>query len=210
MNLLQLAAKVAIDVGLEQPTAVAAATDATDRSAVELKQVLDFVGEDLSRRVDWQALRSTTTVTGDGTALAHPLPSAYFRTIAGNAVKLTNTGATVRGGLSAEEFTSLAAVSGVPRFYLIGGPPGAKTISFWPHLANTFQATIIYQSMNWSPSSTAYASDADQALLPDQLMIKGAIARWRRQKGMDYPDYVAEYEAALANFAAFDDGARSP
>lgn len=210
MNLLAIAKLVAIDVGLAQPSVVAAATDDTDRGAVELKQCLDFVGKELSRRVDWSALRATTTLTGDGTALAHALPAAYQRMMAGNAVKLAISNAVVRGGLSAEEFLSLPAVSGTPRFYLIAGVDGARTINFWPHLANTFQATAIYQSKNWVASAEAYAADSDQALLPDDLMVKGGIARWRRQKGMDYPDYVAEFEAALANFAAYDDGARSP
>lgn len=210
MTLLQVAQSVARDVGLAQPTAVVGATDDTDRGMVEMKQNLDFVGEELARRVDWSALRSEVTLTGDGTALAHPLPASYLRMMAGNAVKLAVSFAPVRGGLSAEEFKSLPPVVGTPRFYLIGGPRGAKTINFWPYLANAFAATALVQSENWVASATAYAADGDIASVPSPLMVKGGIARWRRQKGMDYADYVAEYEAALANFAEFDDGARSP
>lgn len=212
MTLLQVAQSVARDVGLAQPTVVAAATDDTDRGMVEMKQCLDFVGEELSRRVDWSALRSEVTLTGNGAAFEHPLPASYLRMMAGNAVKLAaaQNYATVRGGLSAEEFKSLPPVVGTPRFYLISGARGSKKISFWPFLANAFEATALVQSENWVASATAYAADGDIALVPSPLMVKGGIARWRRQKGMDYPGYVAEYEAALANFAEFDDGARSP
>lgn len=210
MTLLQVAQSVARDVGLAQPTAVVGATDDTDRGMVEMKQNLDFVGEELARRVDWSALRSEVTLTGNGAAFDHPLPASYLRMMAGNAVKLAVSFAPVRGGLSAEEFKSLPPVVGTPRFYFIGGPRGAKTIAFWPFLANAFEATALVQSENWVASATAYAADGDIASVPSPLMVKGGIARWRRQKGMDYADYVAEYEAALANFAEFDDGARSP
>lgn len=210
LTLLQVAQSVARDVGLAQPTAVVGSTDDTNRGMVEMKQCLDFVGEDLSRRVDWSALRTEVTLTGNGSAFAHPLPASYLRMMAGNAVKLAVSLAIVRGGLSAEEFLSLPAVVGTPRYYLIGGPRGAKTISFWPYLANAFGATALVQSENWVASATSYQADSDIALLPSPLMVKGGIARWRRQKGMDFADYVAEYEAALANYAEFDDGARSP
>jgi len=211
-TLLQLATIVATDVGLAVPSVVAAATDATDRTMLEMKQVIDLAGEEISRRVDWQALRFSTTVTGTGAPATHSLPAAYQRMITGNAVTLTSSGATIRGGLSAEEFLSLAQVSGTPRFYLVAGSQGARTIQFWPYLANAATATIVYQSDRWNsvgPAST-FTSDTDTALLPDQVMIKGAIARWRRQKGMDYPDYQAEFEMVMQNYAMFDDNARSP
>ena len=59
------------------------------------------------------------------------------------------------------------------------------------------------------PAST-FTSDSDMASLPDQVMIKGTIARWRRQKGMDYQDYMGEYETVLQTYATFDDNARTP
>lgn len=209
-TLLQIAQSVARDVGLAQPTVVVGSTDDTNRGMVEMKQCLDFVGEELSRRVDWSALRSEATLTGTGAAFEHPLPASYLRMMAGNAVKLAVSFAPVRGGLSAEEFKSLPPVVGTPRFYFIGGVRGAKTISFWPFLANAFAATALVQSENWVASATSYQADTDVALVPSPLMVKGGIARWRRQKGMDFADYNAEYEASLANYAEFDDGARSP
>ena len=209
-TLLQVATAVAKDVGLSVPTIVAAATDASDRAMVEMKQVLDFTGEEIARRVDWSFLRTTTVIAGTGVASAFALPAACQRLIAGAAV--TVGGIPLRGGLSGEEFLSLAAVAGTTRFYLTGGTPGTMTIQFWPTLANATNATVYYQSANWNGTASAatYVADSDIALIPDQLMIKGGIARWRRQKGMDYQDYASEFEMALQNYAMFDDNARSP
>lgn len=209
-TLLQIATQVALDVGLAVPSAVASATDATNRTMVELKQIIDLAGEEIARRVDWAALRSTTTVTGTGAAAALSLPSAYSRMIAGNAV--TVAGATVRGGLSADEFLSLTATAGTPRFYLIAGPPDARTIQFWPYLANGVQASISFQSRNWNSNGPAatFTTDTDTSYLPDPVFVKMAIAKWRRQKGMDYQDYEAEAETVLKQYAMFDDNARTP
>ena len=209
-TLLQIATALAVDVGLAVPTAVASATDATNRTMVEAKQVIDFVGEEAARRVDWAALRATTSVVGTGSAASFTLPAAYSRMTMGNAVIIG--GVTIRGGLSAEEFLSLTAVAGTPRFYLISGPPDAKTIQFWPTLANGVTVNIIYQIRYWNSVGPAekFTLDTDTAYLPDQIMIKGSIARWRRQKGMDYADYQSEYEMVLQNYAIFDDNARSP
>lgn len=200
-TLLSIAGSVALDVGLAVPTVVIASTE---REMLEMKQTLDFTGEELARRVDWSALRATTAVTGTGAATTHNLPSSFLRMISGQAVTVGT--AVVRGGISAEEFLSLTQVAGTPRFYFVQG----RTIQFWPWLAAATDATIRYQSSFWNTSSAAYVTDTDTALLPDQLMIKGGIARWRRQKGMDYPDYQAEYEMAIQQYAAFDDNARSP
>ena len=106
-NLLQIAQFVAIDVGLAVPAVVAAATDATDRTMVEMKQVINFTGEELSRRVDWSTLRTTTTVTGTGNPDLFSLPASYQRMIQGAAVTVANI--PLRGGLSAEEFLSIPA-----------------------------------------------------------------------------------------------------
>ena len=201
MNLLAIAGVVSLDVGLAVPTVV---VGSTEREMLEMKQTLDSTGEELARRVDWSALGLTTTVVGTGAAVVHNLPASFLRMISGQAV--TVGGVSIRGGLSSEEFLSLTPVAGTARYYLVAG----KTIQFWPYLANAVVATIQYQSAYWNTSSAAYVSDTDTALLPDQLMIKGAIARWRRQKGMDYPDYRDEYETAIQNFAMFDDNARSP
>jgi len=209
-TLLQIATIAAIDLGLKVPVVVAVATDATDRTMLEMKQIIDLTGEEIARRVDWAALRATTSIVGTGAASAFALPAAYSRMTQGNAVTLA--GATIRGGLSAEEFLALTATAGTPRYYLVAGPPDAKTIQFWPTLANGATVTVVYQSRYWNsvgPAAT-FTSDTDMAYFPDAVLIKGSIARWRRQKGMDYQDYMGEYENVLKTYAMFDDNARTP
>ena len=51
-------------------------------------------------------------------------------------------------------------------------------------------------------------ADTDTVLVDEGLFIKGLIVRWRRQKQMDVADYEAEYEAAMSDFARFNDRTR--
>jgi hypothetical protein len=68
---------------------------------------------------------------------------------------------------------------------------------------------VQYQSKNWtSAGSAAFTVDTQTSLIDEDLMLKGLIVRWRRQKGMSYQDEEGEYEAALADFARFNDRAR--
>ena len=48
----------------------------------------------------------------------------------------------------------------------------------------------------------------DSPLVDEDLFAKALIVRWRRQKGMSFADEEAEYEAALQDFARFNDRSR--
>jgi hypothetical protein len=202
MTLLSICKAVAPDVGISVPAIVMASTA---RQMVELRNILNDVGEELARRVDWGVLKSEATVGGTGAAVAHSLPGSFSRLIQGNSV--TVNGVPVRGGLSADEFDSLSPVIGTPRFFYLSN----KTIRFWPYMSIGVDAIVRFQTESWNTGGTKeFVLDTDTPLLNETLFIKGGIARWRRQKGMDYPDYMAEYEAALADLAQFDGGIRSP
>jgi len=69
--------------------------------------------------------------------------------------------------------------------------------------------TVYYQSDAWCSNGTStFITDTDSAVVPEDLVTKAAIVRWRRQKGMAYEDYEAEYTAALADYADFNNGSR--
>ncbi len=167
----------------------------------EALQFANETGEELARRVDWGVLQNSTTLTGTGAAVAHSLPSDFSRLNQGVAV--TVGGAIVRP-LTRAEWSNLTPVVGTPRYFLLE----QNTIQFWPYLANAATATAQYQSTNWCSAGATFMSDTDTSLLDEKLFTKGLIVRWRRQKSMDYADFEAEYESALADFARFDDRSR--
>lgn len=200
MSLLTIAQGLARDVGLAVPTQV---VGSADRSMSEVLSFANAAGEELARRVDWGQLKASATLTGDGTALAHALPAGFSRIIPGAGV-VTSYGTIVRP-LTQGEWATLTAVQGEPRYFLLDH----DTLYFWPHLPNAATATVRYQSTLWcSSGADAFTADDQTALIDEGLFLKALIVRWRRQKGMDYADQEAEYEAALQDFARFNDRSR--
>ena len=196
MTLLTICEGLALNVGLEVPTAV---VTSSLREWDEAVQFANEAGEELARRVDWGVLHSTATLTGDGTNKVHTLTGS--RLDAGVTVK-TSTGY-VRP-LTQAEWNTLTAVSGTPRYFLKQG----NSVTLWPYLANAATVTASYISKSWASSGATFLADTDTALIDEGLLLKGLIVRWRRQKGMSYADEEAEYEAALAQFADFDGRSR--
>ena len=199
MTLLTIAQGLAKNVGMQVPTSVVGSTMRTWQEAL---QFANETGEELARRVDWGALQATTTLTGDGTNKTFTLPAGFSRLSKGIAIK---SGTSIVRPLSRAEWNSLTAVQGEPRYFLLEG----NEVTLWPYLANAATATVSYQSDLWtSAGSSAFTVDTQTSLIDEDLFLKGLIVRWRRQKGMAYQDEEAEYEAALADYANFDDRGR--
>ena len=199
MSLITICNRLAANVGIETTSQVMTSSDRTWLEAVAMSNA---VGEEITRRADFGALFKTATLTGDGTNKVFDLGPDFSRIISG--IGVTSGTATVRP-LTHAEWASLDAVEGSPRYFLL---EGAK-LRLWPYLATGEAVTVRYQSKNWCSNGTAACvADTDTALVNEDLMTKGLIARWRRQKGMPYADYAAEYESDLADFAAFDDRSR--
>ena len=199
MSLITICNRLAANVGIETTSQVMTSSDRTWLEAVAMSNA---VGEEITRRADFGALFKTATLTGDGTNKVFDLGPDFSRIISG--IGVTSGTATVRP-LTHAEWASLDAVEGSPRYFLL---EGAK-LRLWPYLATGETVTVRYQSKNWCSNGTAaWVADTDTALVNEDLMAKGLIARWRRQKGMPFADYAAEYESDLADFAAFDDRSR--
>jgi hypothetical protein len=199
VTLLTIAQGLAQNVGLPTPSSVVGSTMRTWQEAL---QFVNEAGEELARRVDWGALQANATLTGDGTNKVHALPAGFGRLSRGVAVRV---GTSIVRPLSRAEWNTLVPVEGTPRYFLLEG----SEITLWPFLANAATATASYQTERWtSAGASAFTADDQTSLIDETLMLKGLIVRWRRQKGMAYQDEEAEYEAALQDFANFDDRSR--
>lgn len=202
MTLLTIAKAVARNVGVDPPTAVLSTASG---AAPMIAQFTREAATEIVRRVDWTALRATTTIVGIGQDVDYDLPPAFQRLISGMAVKID--GVAIRGGVSADEWASLTAVAGTPRYFRLIN----NQISFYPYPAAAASITVTYQSKNWCSNDTNdWSSDTDTALISEDLITKGAIWRWKRHVGGDFQDHLGEFEAALADLARFDEGARMP
>lgn len=203
MTILEIVEAVCKNVGLEVPDNAVANTT---REYVELVQFAKEAGDECARRVDWSALRSTATITGTGSNDNFALPSGFARLTIGNAVSIG--GVPIRGGISQDEWFSLTPVTGVPRYFRVNG---TSSISFYPYPSNGASIPVSYQSKNWCSNGTAsWNSDTDTPLVPDTLITKGTIWRFKRKSGQDFSDYLAEFEAELTDLAGVDMRERSP
>lgn len=200
-TLLEIVQEIAKNTGYDVPDA---AFSNTDREIVNIVQFTVEAAREVARRVDWDSMRSITAAVGTGTATAFDLPYNFSRLIQGQAVEYN--GSPVRGGLSQSEFLALVPVEGAPRFYLVGG----KQIQFYPYMPAGGEAVISYQTRDWNISGTnEWTADDDYPVFPSSLIVKGALWRWRRHMGMDFSDYLAEFEAALKDYGAFEGHSRA-
>lgn len=203
MNLLEIIEAVAKNVGVDVPDTAASNTD---KEYVNLVQFAAEAAEELARRADWAALRTSATITGTGSNDNFALPADFDRLTMGGAV--TASGDFVRGGLTSDEWNALTGVQGTPRYFRING---RDSINFYPYPAAAATVTISYQSKNWCDNGTeAWTADTDEPLVPADLVVKGTIWRWKRKMGQDFSDYLAEFEAALTDRAGFDMRERTP
>lgn len=201
MNVIDIAKAVAPNISIAAPSVV---VSSNDPNAVKLLQMMNETGRELARRADWGALEKTATITGTGSNDAFALPNDFARLSPGNAV--TFNGIPVRGGLSRDEWQSLSNSQGTPRYFRLSG----DTISFYPFPILSATVLVSYQSSGWCAGGENLLSDADQPLVPAELVIGGTIWRWKRSSGLDFQDYLAEFEAMLEQMAAFDQRERSP
>jgi hypothetical protein len=197
MSLLTVCQKLALNVGLAQPTAI---IGNTAREWIEAVHFAEEAGEEIARRVDWGALSVSEVVVSTGGS--GPL------TLTQNPISL-DQGVTVNAPgivrpLTRGEWNTLTQVEGTPRYFLLQG----NKISFWPYLAVGATAAVSYKTGNWATNGARFVADTDTTKFPEELLLKGLILRWRKQKGMDFVTEEADYESALADYAAFDDRSR--
>lgn len=199
MSLLTICEKLAENVGLEVSDQI---ISSTKREWAEAVTMSNSVGAELARRVDFGILHRSTALVGNGSDQTYDIGAEFSRIIPG--IGVTYNGSTVRP-LTQAEWASLVPVLGVPRYFLLEG----RNLQLWPFLGSGLNASVRWQSKYWcSNGSAEWVADTDTSLIDEDLMVKGLIVRWRRQKGMEYGDYEAEYEATLADIAGFDDRSR--
>lgn len=196
MSLLTICQSLSRKIGLDVPTGV---ISSTLREHIELIDITQDAAADIALRGDFGGMHNTATLTGTGANAELSLPSDFLRLTKGRAVYTSSGG--VRGSLSDDEWFSLTPLQGTPRYFYKNG----NMMSFYPYLASGATATISYMSRNWcSAGGELWTADSDTALVPESLVVKGAYWRWRRQKGLDFSDHMAEFEADLAAYAEND------
>ncbi|MDX0651744.1 hypothetical protein GOD34_13250 [Sinorhizobium medicae] len=199
MTLLSAINQACDVVALSQFENVYGSSEPNAQTMVALAQE---AGDEIARRVDWQKLLKSLTVTSS----PENFPSNFQRLVPGGAVR-TSAGVFVRPVSNSGQW---AVIVGVPSttayFFMKGGQflfsPASAAVS----------AVIDYVSKNWilndpAGEASTWAADDDTTLFPERLLVKGIIWRWKRQKGLAFEDNLAEFEADLEQEINADRGA---
>lgn len=216
MSLLTIIKEVCQNGGVDPPAAAFVSTEpaiiqmiAFSQNAAE--EIIRPTYKDDSGKIikgaQWRVLGKSTTITGNGAAQVYTMPADFSELSDGAAVTVASLGVTVRGGLSTDEWNVITPVQGTPRFFLLYG----NKMELYPYLANGVTAKVSYMSKSWCSNGTgAWAADADTAVIPELLITKNTIWRWKRQNGMAYQEYKDEFNDAFTAYKDSDQRERMP
>lgn len=189
--------------GLEVPASLYGATEA---GPLQLLEIYLKTGRHLRQKRQWQALKRRVTYVTDGTessgktftAVLGELPDhVIFDTVWDNTARVP-----VYGPLDDVAYQQRQAL--IPtgplyefyirdnKIYIVGGMPASHTLAF------------IFQSDNWVQTTTSsgvyqdtITADANSAVFPDNLMTLGIEAFWRKEKGLEFATYLADFEMQI-------------
>lgn len=226
MSLLSMVQGAALRCNLKVP---GQAYSSTDDNILQLVAFVQDSGRELVERADWNTLKRTFQVTGDGTTTLFPLPSDWMRLCpsdkspVGALVSLARPTIPLRGPINDEALNQIKALTAFPAYpvwRLIN-----KNLEIWPAIANgevvrtsyfskSFVQAISYvgplpsQLTAVTTYQQSFQSDADTSLIEEDTLMKGAIWRWKRAKGLDYAEEFREYQLSIERNAGQQDSGR--
>lgn len=185
----------------------------TDERILQLLRLLEEEGTDLSKRGPWQGITfeatHTTTAAEDQGAITS-IATNGFRSIKNGTFWDRTNKLPILGPLSDQEWQRLEGMgtTGARYFFRIRG--GKLLINPTPTAGYTW--AFEYLSKNWilDEDTVTYKQyfddDDDTVLLPEDLVLLGLRWRWKREKGLDYAEDFATYEAQVNSDLAKDGG----
>ena len=199
---------VLLAVGLDRP---GAQLTAGDFEIDQIKAFMNEAGTDIARRAQWSGLfkEEVFEVTSSGALVASQeafeLPEDFYQMAQNGTVWWSDGGESqaMRPVVSPEQWAFLTRRPSAQRHYCLQG----GQIQFSPAFGRTDEATMTYISSYWVEGKPEITQNADVLLIPERLVEKGTVWRWKRQKGMTYDDLLAEFEADLEAELNADRGA---
>lgn len=184
--------------------AVSAWSSETRLSHVEIRD--DFLPETIEEIQDRKDLSppigKTATITGTG-ATSYALPVDFKRLAMDDLAVLetTNPVWTPCRVVTDGQWEAIQIATEIWRYVRITGYPGAYALETFPALETGVEIKVSYVSTVWLISgvteASVFTSDTQILLLPRRLVELGTVMRFRRRKGLDYTDILAEYEGNL-------------
>jgi hypothetical protein len=187
-------------VNLPRPNAVATSTNDT---VLQLLELANEEGVELSRRGEWQALRRTASFTSVATNIQTSLATAapFFDYMINDSFWDQTLRRPLFGPLTVQEYQQQVSMFSIGPWYqyiildgdivFVPAPSAGDTCSF------AYMTTAWCTDSTGASPQTAFTADADVSLLDEQIMKLGIIWRWKQGKGLDYAEDYAKYERML-------------
>lgn len=208
MSLLTIIQSVTGLLSLPTPSQV---VDSTDRQVLQLYQIANEEGLELSARHTWQALTNefTFTTTNADVQVA-AIPSDFDRWLPNSFFNRT-TRRPITGPISPRQWQWIKAQPVYSTVYL-AFRERTNSFLFAPQPPAGQAIYGEYISTNWAQSATgtgqtSFQADSDTTLLSERLMILGIRWRFLKAKGLEYAEDMDTYERAVEQVSAHDGGA---
>jgi len=206
MTLLTVFQEASTVIGMDVPDSV---YGSSAREHQELGVVANTMGRRIARAYEWQELKRTATIVGDGVTGDFALPADYDRM----PKKAELWSDTIAGFTHVTDYDKwleyltvmFSTVSNI--WTLLGG-----RIHVRPVLQPSVAATYAYQSKLFARGAGGekgrFDNDADEFLLSEELLRLGIVWQWKANKGHAYAEDMANYEELLATLTATNIGPR--
>ena len=208
MTVLQVVQRAATRCGLDIPSSLTG----TDRTLVEIVEVVNEAARTLRDEYDWQALKRQAALTGDGTSEAFDLPSDYARMSKNAHIWPANTPNWPLDHVTDEDdwlrlnAQNYTYING--RWMVFGGQINIK-----PAPANAVVLNFFYISngvfMNGTSRISAVDDDNNTFVLDENLLKLAFVWQWKMKAGQSYEAELDQYEEALAVAVGSDKGPRA-
>lgn len=214
MNALEIIQRACNAIGIPEPSS---AVTSTQDDVIQLVELLNQEGRQLSSAHDWSAMAGegtfTTVASEDQGAISSFLTSGQeLRKIVNDTIWNRTAQRPVFGPMSKQRIQAhkALALTGPYSEYFIGG----GHLYFYPAPTAGEDCYFEYFHRMWATDSTGatykrnVSADADIFLLDDELMLAGLEWRWLRKKGLSYAEEFATYQG-LVNKAIANDGTKA-
>ena len=180
--------RIVTEVGLDIPNAQLSNDDYEMR---KLRRIINEAGEDVAKRAPWARLIKEINVPPNTSEMN--LPDDFYEIAQSGGIRLNGNEFKPVRPIVAPLLWAFLAVhpSSQPYYHIHDGK-----ILFAPQV-NHLGAKMKYKSKQWIQQKDEITENGDQVLIPERLIAKGAIWRWKRQQGMPFEDLLAEFEADL-------------
>jgi hypothetical protein len=209
LTCLQIVQAACRRIGILAPNT---ATSATDQQIIQLVELCNEEGQELASRIQWTALQSEAvflTVATESQGAMSTLASG-FKYMVNDTIWNRDLRRPVYGARSEQEWQQQKAIQ-------LNGPFNSFRIfqgnlQFYPVPAAGQTCAFEYASSDWVNKSiggtdSSWTNDLDTPKLDAQLIVLGAIWRWKAAKGLDYAEDFAKYERRV-NDAIGRDGSK--